>query len=60
MSSCLFIAERMQRAATSSAFQMPEDIVVIEDDFDDVTSESMVRSIQMAEDEAFAKSLQVR
>lgn len=35
-----------------------EDIVVIDED-DDVVVEATVRSIQMAEDEAFARSLQV-
>lgn len=54
----LLDGERMQRPATVSACQIPEDIVIIEDDADDVTSESMVRSMQMAEDEAYAKSLQ--
>ncbi|KTF76780.1 hypothetical protein cypCar_00019412 [Cyprinus carpio] len=37
--------------------QIPEDFVLIEDDADDAV-ESMVRSVQMAEDEAYAKSLQ--
>lgn len=49
----------MQRPATVPACQKPEDVVIIEDDADVVTSESMVRSIQMAEDEAYARSLQV-
>ncbi|KAF7707548.1 E3 ubiquitin-protein ligase RLIM [Silurus meridionalis] len=35
-----------------------EEIVVIDDDDDDMVVEATVRSIQMAEDEAFARSLQ--
>lgn len=54
----MFIAKRMQGPASSPVCLIPEDIVIIEDDADDV--ESMVRSVQMAEDEAYAKSLQVR
>ncbi|XP_056595905.1 uncharacterized protein si:ch211-59o9.10 [Triplophysa dalaica] len=53
-----FDAARMQRPASTSACQIPKDIVIIEDDGDDVTSECMVRSIQMVEDEAYARSLQ--
>ncbi|XP_028814822.1 E3 ubiquitin-protein ligase RLIM isoform X2 [Denticeps clupeoides] len=34
------------------------DVVVIDDDEDDVIVQAMVRSVQMAEDEAFARSLQ--
>lgn len=33
--------------------------IVIDDEDDDMVVEAMVRSIQMAEDEAFARSLQV-
>ncbi|XP_072520084.1 uncharacterized protein [Salminus brasiliensis] len=41
------------------ACQIQEEIVIIdEDEGDDVVVEAMVRSIQMAEDEAFARSLQ--
>lgn len=36
-----------------------EEIVVIDEDDDDTVVEATVRSIQMAEDEAFARSLQV-
>ncbi|XP_073688113.1 uncharacterized protein [Garra rufa] len=53
--SLLDAAKRMQEPVSSPVFQMPEDIVIIEDDADDV---SMVRSVQMAEDEAYARSLQ--
>ncbi|ROL43946.1 RING finger protein 44 [Anabarilius grahami] len=49
-------AKRMQGPASSPVCLIPEDIVIIEDDADDV--ESMVRSVQMAEDEAYARSLQ--
>lgn len=40
---------------------MQEEVVVIDedDDDDDMVVEATVRSIQMAEDEAFARSLQV-
>lgn len=48
----------MQGPASSPLCHIPEDIVIIEDDVDD--DESIVRSVQMAEDEAYAKSLQVR
>ncbi|XP_077066904.1 uncharacterized protein LOC143720874 [Siphateles boraxobius] len=51
-------AKRMQGPASSPVCPIPEDIVVIEDDPDDVAVESMVRFVQMAEDEAYAKSLQ--
>ncbi len=50
----------MQEPASSLVYPIPEDIVIIEDDADDVAVESMVRSVQMAEDEAYARSLQVR
>lgn len=50
----------MQGPASSPVCSIPEDIVIIEDDTDDVAVESMVRSVQMAEDEAYARSLQVR
>ncbi len=50
----------MQEPASSLLYPIPEDIVIIEDDADDVAVESMVRSVQMAEDEAYARSLQVR
>lgn len=40
--------------------QKQEEIVIIDDDEDDVIVEAMVRSVQMAEDEAFARSLQVK
>lgn len=43
-----------------SANQKQEEIVIIDDDEDDVIVEAMVRSVQMAEDEAFARSLQVK
>ncbi|XP_007238141.2 uncharacterized protein si:ch211-59o9.10 [Astyanax mexicanus] len=46
-------------AVNPSACQIQEEIVIIdEDEEDDVVVEAMVRSIQMAEDEAFARSLQ--
>ncbi|XP_067292037.1 E3 ubiquitin-protein ligase RLIM [Pseudorasbora parva] len=51
-------AKRMQGPARSPVCPMPEDIVIIEDDADDVEVESMVRCVQMAEDEAYARSLQ--
>ncbi|XP_059401756.1 E3 ubiquitin-protein ligase RNF6-like [Carassius carassius] len=56
--SLLDAAKRMQEPVCSPVCQKPEDIVLIEDDADDVAVESMVRSVQMAEDEAYAKSLQ--
>lgn len=46
--------------APPSAHQKQEEIVIIDDDEDDVVVEAMVRSVQMAEDEAFARSLQVK
>ncbi len=55
-----FIAKRMQEPASSLVHPIPEDIVIIEDDADDVAVENMVRSVQMDEDEAYARSLQVR
>ncbi len=55
-----FIAKRMQEPASSFVHPIPEDIVIIEDDADDVAVENMVRSVQMDEDEAYARSLQVR
>lgn len=48
----------MQEPVSSPVYPIPEDIVIIEDDADEV--ESMVRSVQMAEDEAYARSLQVQ
>ncbi|XP_016313027.1 E3 ubiquitin-protein ligase RLIM [Sinocyclocheilus anshuiensis] len=51
-------AKRMQEPASSLVCPIPEDIVIIEEDADDVAVESMVRSVQMAEDEAYARSLQ--
>ncbi len=56
----LYIAKRMQEPASSLVHPIPEDIVIIEDDADDVAVENMVRSVQMDEDEAYARSLQVR
>ncbi|XP_026058346.1 uncharacterized protein LOC113043293 [Carassius auratus] len=53
--SLLDAAKRMQEPASSLVCQIPEDIVIIEDDADDV---EVVRSVQMAEDEAYARSLQ--
>ncbi|KAF4095112.1 uncharacterized protein si:ch211-59o9.10 [Onychostoma macrolepis] len=53
--SLLDAAKRMQEPASSLVCPIPEDIVIIEDDTDDV---SVVRSVQMAEDEAYARSLQ--
>ncbi|KAG1962604.1 RING finger protein [Pimephales promelas] len=47
-------AKRMQGPASSPVCPIPDDIVIIEDDADD----DIVRSVQMAEDEAYAKSLQ--
>lgn len=38
---------------------LQEEIVVIDEEDDDMVVEATVRSIQMAEDEAFARSLQV-
>uniref|UniRef100_A0A8C2EET3 Si:ch211-59o9.10 n=1 Tax=Cyprinus carpio TaxID=7962 RepID=A0A8C2EET3_CYPCA len=55
--SLLDAAKRMQEPVRSPVCQIPEDFVLIEDDADDAV-ESMVRSVQMAEDEAYAKSLQ--
>ncbi|CAM4734616.1 unnamed protein product [Leuciscus chuanchicus] len=49
-------AKRMQGPASSPLCPIPEDIVIIEDDVDD--DESMARFVQMADDEAYAKSLQ--
>ncbi|XP_062856096.1 uncharacterized protein si:ch211-59o9.10 [Trichomycterus rosablanca] len=47
------------RVGRPSACQVQEEIVIIdEDEDDDVVVEATVRSIQMAEDEAFARSLQ--
>ncbi|XP_016116468.1 E3 ubiquitin-protein ligase RNF6-like [Sinocyclocheilus grahami] len=54
--SLLDAAKRMQEPVRSPVCQIPENIVIIEDDADDV--ESMVRSVHMAEDEAYARSLQ--
>ncbi len=56
----LYIAKRMQEPTSSLVHPIPEDIVIIEDDADDVAVENMVRSVQMDEDEAYARSLQVR
>uniref|UniRef100_A0A8C1TI04 Si:ch211-59o9.10 n=2 Tax=Cyprinus carpio TaxID=7962 RepID=A0A8C1TI04_CYPCA len=56
--SLLDAAKRMQEPASSPVCPIPEDIVIIEDDADDVAVESMVRTVQMAEDEAYARSLQ--
>ncbi|KAI4895537.1 hypothetical protein NFI96_022530 [Prochilodus magdalenae] len=51
--------ERRNRTANPPACQIQEEIVIIdEDEEDDVVVEAMVRSVQMAEDEAFARSLQ--
>ncbi|XP_036424247.1 uncharacterized protein si:ch211-59o9.10 isoform X2 [Colossoma macropomum] len=51
--------ERRSESVNPPACQMQEEIVIIdEDEEDDVVVEAMVRSIQMAEDEAFARSLQ--
>ncbi len=50
----------MQEPTSSLVHPIPEDIVIIEDDADDVAVENMVRSVQMDEDEAYARSLQVR
>lgn len=44
----------------SPACQIQEEIIIIdEDEEDNVVVEAMVRSVQVAEDEAFARSLQV-
>lgn len=49
-------AKRMHGPASSPSFLIPDDVVIIEDDAaDDVM---VVRSVQMAEDEAYARSLQ--
>ncbi|XP_017545151.1 uncharacterized protein si:ch211-59o9.10 [Pygocentrus nattereri] len=51
--------ERRNESMNPPACQMQEEIVIIdEDEEDDVVVEAMVRSVQMAEDEAFARSLQ--
>lgn len=51
--------ERLCGPSNAFTYHIPEDIVVIEDDADDDdASERMVRSVQMAEDEAYARSLQ--
>lgn len=56
--SLLDAAKRMQEPTSSLVHPIPEDIVIIEDDADDVAVENMVRSVQMDEDEAYARSLQ--
>lgn len=49
-------AKRMHGSTSPQSFLIPEDVVIIEDDAaDDVV---VVRSVQMAEDEAYARSLQ--
>lgn len=48
----------MHGSTSPQSFLIPEDVVIIEDDAaDDVV---VVRSVQMAEDEAYARSLQVQ
>ncbi|XP_051545516.1 uncharacterized protein si:ch211-59o9.10 [Myxocyprinus asiaticus] len=51
-------AERIRGPVNTSICQIPEDVVIIEDDADDIAGDVMVRSVQMAEDEAYARSLQ--
>ncbi|XP_076127727.1 uncharacterized protein LOC143108971 [Alosa pseudoharengus] len=50
--------ETQPRPLLPSPHQKQEEIVIIDDDEDDVIVEAMVRSVQLAEDEAFARSLQ--
>ncbi|XP_051547905.1 E3 ubiquitin-protein ligase RLIM-like isoform X1 [Myxocyprinus asiaticus] len=51
-------AERIRGPVNTSTCQIPEDVIIIEDDANEVAVDSMVRSAQMAEDEAYARSLQ--
>ncbi|XP_066506058.1 uncharacterized protein si:ch211-59o9.10 [Hoplias malabaricus] len=58
---CVVDAEAVSacRSDIPQACQIEEEIIIIdEDEEDDVIVEAMVRSVQMAEDEAFARSLQ--
>ncbi|XP_012697969.1 uncharacterized protein si:ch211-59o9.10 [Clupea harengus] len=51
-------AEAQSRPVPPSPHHKHEEIVIIDDDEDDVIVEAMVRSVQVAEDEAIARSLQ--
>ncbi|KAL2093581.1 hypothetical protein ACEWY4_010893 [Coilia grayii] len=55
---CRATATETQSRPITPSPQKQEEVVIIDDEDDDVIVEAMVRSVQMAEDEAFARSLQ--
>ncbi|XP_063053645.1 uncharacterized protein si:ch211-59o9.10 [Engraulis encrasicolus] len=55
---CGTTATETQSRPIGPSPQKPEEVVIIDDEDDDVIVEAMVRSVQLAEDEAFARSLQ--